>query len=118
MNAPHPNRDTEKAENILPSPHSAGRNRRDERGTATMIASPHKAAGSSAGRGSAGSLSFADWLTLAAAPTFGIMALLVARSSESSPLGGMVLMYVLMAVFESVAWLKLISNLRSGSTSE
>lgn len=118
MNAPHPNRDTEKAENILPSPHSAGRNKRDERGTAPMFASPGKAAGSSARRVSAGSLSFADWVTLAAAPTFAIMALLVAASSKESPLSGMVLMYVLMAVFESVAWLKLISNRRSGPTRE
>lgn len=80
-----------------------------------MIASHRETAGSSAGINNTAALGVADWLSLAAAPTFAIMALLVGASSESSPLSGMVLMYVLMAAFESVAWLKLVSNRRRGS---
>jgi hypothetical protein len=40
---------------------------------------------------------------------------LVGASSESSALSGMVPMYALMAAFESVAWLKLISSRRNSS---
>lgn len=61
----------------------------------------------------------ADWLCLAAAPTFGIMALLTAVSGErpemlctvmqhASPLSGMSLMYLLMSAFHSAPWLRLI----------
>jgi hypothetical protein len=71
------------------------------------------AAGSSARRDTDAALGAADWLALAAAPTFAIMALLVGVSSEASPLSGMVVMYVLMAAFETVAWLRLISSRRS-----
>jgi hypothetical protein len=73
--------------------------------------------GDSVGNGARGgnnaALGAADWLALAAAPTFAIMALLVGVSSEASPLSGMVVMYVLMAAFETVAWLRLISSRRS-----
>jgi hypothetical protein len=60
------------------------------------------------------------WLSLAAAPTFGIMALLTAipgggmpdmvclASRHVSPLGGMVPMYLLMSAFHLRPWLKLI----------
>ncbi len=69
-------------------------------------------------RGSAARVA-ADWLCLAATPTFAIMALLTALSGgepESlcaamqhvSPLSGMVLMYLLMSAFHSAPWLKLI----------
>jgi hypothetical protein len=62
-----------------------------------------------------------DFLTLAAAPTFAIMALLTgvlgAGSPEAlcsimgaSPLSGMVPMYLLMSAFHSAPWLKLISS--------
>jgi hypothetical protein len=63
-------------------------------------------------------------LTLAAAPTFAIMALLTAAldlgppdilcsaTQRASPLNGMVAMYVLMGVFHSAPWLKLISGRR------
>jgi hypothetical protein len=68
----------------------------------------------------------ADWLALAAAPTFAIMALLTvvlsgppdmvcSAAPDASPLNGMVLMYLLMSAFHSAAWLKLISSRRSGA---
>jgi hypothetical protein len=63
----------------------------------------------------------ADWLCLAAAPTFAFMALLMgvlgghlpdicSTSLGSSPLSGMVPMYVLMSAFHSAPWLKLFSR--------
>jgi hypothetical protein len=64
--------------------------------------------------------SAADWLSLAAAPTFAIMALLTgvlgggsqdmlcAVTQDGSPLSGMVPMYLLMSAFHSAPWLKLI----------
>lgn len=56
-------------------------------------------------------LDAADWLSLAAAPTFATMALLTAAlgggTHGASPLTGMALMYLLMAAFHSVPWLKL-----------
>ena len=63
----------------------------------------------------------AEWLCFAAAPTFAVMALLTAfdgsqqdmlcaAMQHGSPFGGMVSMYLLMAVFHSVPWLKLISR--------
>jgi hypothetical protein len=66
----------------------------------------------------------ADWLCLAAAPTFAIMALLTglgggppdmlcAAAHEASPLSGMVPMYLLMSAFHTPAWLKLISSRRN-----
>jgi hypothetical protein len=69
----------------------------------------------------------ADWLCLAAAPTFALMALLTAilgggspdmlcsSAQDASPLTGMVSMYLLMSVFHSAPWLKLIPNRRSGT---
>jgi hypothetical protein len=65
-----------------------------------------------------------DWVCLAAAPTFAVMALLTGvlgggssdmMCSAASPLSGMVPMYLLMSAFHSAPWLKLISNLRSGA---
>ena len=60
----------------------------------------------------------AQGLSLAAAPTFAIMALLTARlggpemlcSAGGSPLSGMVPMYLLMSAFHLAPWLKLISR--------
>jgi hypothetical protein len=74
--------------------------------------------------GNAAALGAADWLCLAAAPTFAIMALLTSvlgsdrldvlcSAAHASPLGGMVPMYLLMSVFHSAPWLKLISRRRS-----
>lgn len=58
-------------------------------------------------------------LSLAAAPTFGLMALLAAMagngpldslcSAAASPVGGMVPMYLLMSAFHSAPWLNLIA---------
>jgi len=68
----------------------------------------------------------ADWLCLAAAPTFAIMALLTgvlaggkpdflcATVMDASPLGGMVPMYLLMSAFHLTPWLKLISRWQNG----
>lgn len=61
----------------------------------------------------------ADWLALAAAPTFAAMALLtgllggdpaamLCSSAHGSPLSGMGTMYLLMSAFHAGPWLKLI----------
>ena len=76
--------------------------------------------------GNAAALGAADWLCLAAAPTFAIMALLTAvldgrppemlcSAVQGSPWSGMVPMYLLMSAFHSAPWLKLISSRRSGA---
>ncbi|MGY8677993.1 hypothetical protein Q2941_09250 [Bradyrhizobium sp. UFLA05-153] len=63
----------------------------------------------------------ANWLRLAAAPTFAIMALLTAvlgggsldalcSTAGASPFGGMVPMYLLMSAFHLAPWLKLIGS--------
>src|SRR5262245_35436163 len=66
----------------------------------------------------------ADWVCLAAAPTFAIMALLTGvlgggpqemLCAAATPLSGMVPMYMLMSAFHSGPWLKLISSRRSGA---
>jgi hypothetical protein len=74
--------------------------------------------------GNAAALGAADWLCLAAAPTFAIMALLTgvlgggppdmlcSAAQDASPLSGMVPMYLLMSAFHSAPWLKLISSRR------
>jgi len=59
----------------------------------------------------------ADWLCLAAAPTFAVMALLtvlggpaelLCSAARPSPLSGMATMYLLMSAFHASPWLKLI----------
>jgi hypothetical protein len=66
-----------------------------------------------------------NYLRLAAAPTFAVMALLTgvigspkdllcAAAHDMSPLTGMAAMYLLMAIFHSPPWLKLISSWRKG----
>ena len=71
--------------------------------------------------------SAADWISLAAAPTFALMALLTVALGGGqpemlctaahgvSPLSGMVPMYLLMSAFHSAPWLKLISRRREGA---
>lgn len=68
----------------------------------------------------------ADRLCLAAAPSFAVMALLTAvlesgrpdvlclATPHGTPLSGMALMYLLMSVFHSAPWLKLLGGRRSG----
>ena len=68
-------------------------------------------------------LGAADFLYLAAAPTFAIMALLTAALDGgspdalcgASPLSGMVPMYLLMSAFHLAPWLKLIVHRRNGN---
>jgi hypothetical protein len=76
--------------------------------------------------GHTAALGAADWLCLAAAPTFAIMAVLTAMPGggpaamicagmpDGSPLGGMAMMYALMSAFHSAPWLKLMFGRRSG----
>ena len=75
--------------------------------------------------GAAAALGAAGWLSLAAAPTFAIMALvsgalgggapdMLCSAAHASRLGGMVPMYLLMSAFHLAPWLKLISSRRSG----
>ena len=61
----------------------------------------------------------ADWLSLAAAPTFAVMALATALRGgpldmlcAASPTGGMVPMYGLMSVFHVGPWLRLLAAVR------
>jgi hypothetical protein len=84
-------------------------------------------AGGCAGTDNAAALRAADWVCLAAAPTFAIMALLTgvlgggqpdmlcSAAQNASPLSGMIPMYLLMSAFHSTPWLrlKLISSRRS-----
>jgi hypothetical protein len=68
----------------------------------------------------------ADFLYLAAAPTFALMTLLtcvlgggspdaLCSIAGASPLSGMVPMYLLMSAFHTAPWLKLISSRRGGT---
>ena len=67
----------------------------------------------------------ANGLSLAASPTFALMALLTVCFGDgradllcsavgASPLGGMVPMYLLMAVFHAAPWLRLIAGRATG----
>jgi hypothetical protein len=77
--------------------------------------------------GNAAATGAGDWLSLAAAPTFAMMALLTgvlggsspdmlcSPMQDASPLSGMIPMYLLMCAFHSAPWLKLISRRRSAA---
>jgi hypothetical protein len=70
--------------------------------------------------GGVAALGIAKGLSLAAAPSFAVMALLtvagpsemICSAGDGSPLAGMVPMYVLMSAFHLAPWLKLVSNRR------
>jgi hypothetical protein len=73
--------------------------------------------------GNAAMTGAANFLCLAAAPAFAVMALLTAflgggspdvLCSSASPLSGMVPMYLLMSAFHAAPWLKLIDGRRGG----
>ncbi len=76
-------------------------------------------------RGNAAAKGAADFLYLAAAPTFAIMALVttlldggadvLCSTTGGSALSGMVPMYLLMSAFHSAPWLKLVAARRSGA---
>jgi hypothetical protein len=78
-----------------------------------------------AARSESGKAGAARFLSLAAAPTFAIMALLTgafdvgapdmlcSATHHASPLSGMVVMYLLMSAFHSAPWLNLV--LRAGT---
>jgi hypothetical protein len=70
--------------------------------------------GSSPPSGTAAALDAADCLSLAATPTFAIMALLTAVLGGGPMDIGMVTMYLLMSVFDSAHWLRLFLSRRSG----
>jgi hypothetical protein len=75
--------------------------------------------------GERGNAAAVQLLSLAASPTFAIMAalsgargpadMLCSASHQASPLHGMVVMYALMSAFHSAPWLKLISSRRNCS---
>jgi hypothetical protein len=87
---------------ISTSPRLAGTKKmfEDSRGSATMIATRRETSDACARSGNAAAFGAADWLCLAAAPTFAIVALLVLRGGppdmlcsatrDASPLSGMV----------------------------
>ncbi|PWJ94833.1 hypothetical protein C8D77_1011519 [Mesorhizobium loti] len=68
----------------------------------------------------ASTLGIADWLCLAAAPTFALMALLtcvfsgdaamLCMGENASPFTGMPAMYLLMSAFHLAPWLRVISR--------
>jgi hypothetical protein len=79
--------------------------------------------------GKAAVLAAADWLCLAASPAFAIMAFttaavgggppdLLCAVQDSSRLGGMVPMYLLMSAFHLPPWLRLVSKRREISAAK
>ena len=91
-----------------------------------MIAIQQRPAGAHVRYSRAPALAAVDWLYLAAAPTFAVMALITAVLGAGVPsvlcsgmaggsaLTGMVPMYLLMSVFHLAPWLKLIRDRARG----
>jgi hypothetical protein len=89
-----------------------------------MTATQREAVEPSDGTGAVAVRGAADWLCLAAAPIFAIMALLTgvygggppdmlcSAAQGPLPLSGMVPMYLLMSTFHSAPWLRLLSSRR------
>ncbi|HWL87800.1 MAG TPA: hypothetical protein VNO21_18480 [Polyangiaceae bacterium] len=129
MNVHYPNLDGDAANDVSTCPRSTGTKRIFEgsRGSATMIAAQRETAGACAGSGNAAAVGSADWLSLAAAPIFAMMALLstvvgggpldalCSAAQGASSLSGMVPMYLLMSAFHLAPWLKLVSCRGSGA---
>ena len=94
-----------------------------------MIVTRPETMGTSGEGGHAAAFAAADWLCLAATPTFAIMALLTgvlgagapdmlcSAAQRALPLNGMALMYLLMSAFHLAPWLKLISGRSSARRS-
>ncbi len=91
-----------------------------------MIADQLELSGGLAETDRTAALGVADWLCLAAAPTFAIMALLTGLSSgdpdlictathSSYSLGGMAAMYAMMTAFHLAPWLKLAAGRRNAA---
>ncbi len=83
------------------------------------MTAPGSAAAGASRDGTTAARRLARWLALAATPTFAIMAVLTAvignapadmvcSAGHGSLLGGMVPMYLLMGVFHSGAWMRLV----------
>ena len=87
-----------------------------------MIATQCERKGASTRTRHVPALGAADWLGLAAAPTFAVMALLTgvlgggsadvlcSAMPDASPLSGMAAMYLLMSTFHLAPWLRLLSR--------
>ncbi|TCL71353.1 hypothetical protein [Rhizobium sp. BK251] len=84
-----------------------------------MLSFDRTNAKTSAGATVGGAAGIADWLCLAAAPTFAIMGLLSANGGadmicssmpDAFPLDGMAAMYLLMSAFHLPPWLRLFSH--------
>ncbi|PSO27497.1 hypothetical protein [Bradyrhizobium sp. MOS002] len=84
------------------------------------MTSPASATAGASRNGVVAARHLANWLALAATPTFAIMAVLtvvldvpadmLCGSGHGAMLGGMVPMYLLMSAFHSAAWLRLIAE--------
>jgi hypothetical protein len=93
-----------------------------------MPATPHDTCGTACGPAAA--LGAADRLSLAAAPTFAVMALATsllggspdvmcpAPGHASSALTGMVPMYLLMSAFHAAPWLRLVTDRQAPGAKE
>ena len=115
MVAPRPNADLDETNHALLVSISTGREESTpgESRYAAMTTIDHDDEGGYEGCGKTTALQGADWLALAATPTFAIFAVLLWSGRLPSPLSGMVPMYLLMGAFNVAHWLKVIASLRN-----